>query len=46
MLKKIQEMRQEQDPGPDKMLDKLPPGSRKQRNTVKFWVVGEKKPTK
>lgn len=38
MLKKIQEIRQEQDPGPDKVLAKLQPGPGKKRNTVKFWI--------
>lgn len=46
MLEKIQEIGQEQDPGPDKVLAKLQPGSRKMKKTVKFWikslVVGEK----
>lgn len=37
-LKKIQEIRQEQDPGPDKALAKLQSDSRKKRNAVKFWI--------
>lgn len=38
MLKKIQEIGQEQDLGPDKVLAKLQPSSRKMKNTVKFWI--------
>lgn len=50
MLEKIQEIGQEQDSGPDEVLAKHKPGSRKMKNNVKFWVkylvVGEEMTTK
>lgn len=38
MLEKIQEIGQEQDSGPDKVLSKLLPCLRKMKKTVKFWI--------
>jgi len=38
MLRRIQEIRQEQDTEPNKALAKYQPGPRENRNTVKLWI--------